>query len=506
MGVILIAYERESEQIALEQLLSARGHQVVKASNGLAALEAARRDPPHVIVADIVLPHMDGFALCRKWKQDERLETVPFFFYTRRHDDPKYERFALELGAERFFARTVQPDALLNAIDDLVARSRRTSETSPLPALEESVEHRAQEQERLQQEQQLLLQRAQQAQAALHKQVADLQATNLRLTSEAARLQEQMAMQGAIFGGLAEGCLALDADGRVLEVNATYCRMAGYSRESLLRMNFADLEPQDASNAAARRDPHGGERYETKLKRRDGSMLEVELSIGRLQHAIADRVLVVRDITKVLQARRVHTQTLSLLQRADLAIQGTIDALLRVTEIHDPHTAGSARRIAALAVALGREAGLDGERQHALRVAALLHDIGNVAVPAAILAKPAQLTAAETALMRTHVEEGRKLLAAIDFGAPIAEIVFEHHERYDGSGYPRGLQGEEIMIEARILAIADMLEALCSARSWRAARAMGSALDEIDRGAGTLFDRQLVAACTRLVREQGFSL
>jgi PleD family two-component response regulator len=114
MGVILIAYERDSEQVALEQLLAGRGHQVHKAGNGLAALDLARREPPHLVISDIVLPRMDGFALCRKWKQDERLQSIPFIFYTRRHDDPKYERFALELGAERFLARAAQPESLLS--------------------------------------------------------------------------------------------------------------------------------------------------------------------------------------------------------------------------------------------------------------------------------------------------------------------------------------------------------------------------------------------------------
>src|SRR5688572_22720328 len=120
MGVILIAFERESEQSALETLLSGRGHRVLKSANGLAALDAARKEPPQAIVSDIVLPRMDGFALCRKWKQDERLQNIPFLFYTRRHDDPKYERFALELGAERFLARSTSPDKLLSALDELL--------------------------------------------------------------------------------------------------------------------------------------------------------------------------------------------------------------------------------------------------------------------------------------------------------------------------------------------------------------------------------------------------
>jgi response regulator RpfG family c-di-GMP phosphodiesterase len=221
------------------------------------------------------------------------------------------------------------------------------------------------------------------------------------------------------------------------------------------------------------------------------------------QHAL---LALAEGAQRVLQSKRTHARTLRSLQRTDVALQGMIDSFVRMGERHDPYTAGSARRIAALAVALGREAGLDGEAQHALRMAALLHDVGNIAVPASILAKPAPLTETELALMRTHVEEGCQLLADIDFGAPIADIVYQSHERYDGSGYPRGLKGDEILFSARILAIADTLEAMCSPRSYRPAAGMDAAIDEINRGAGRLYDPHLVAACTRLVRQHGFTL
>jgi GAF domain-containing protein len=211
-------------------------------------------------------------------------------------------------------------------------------------------------------------------------------------------------------------------------------------------------------------------------------------------------------VWRVLESKRAHAATLGSLQRTDVALQGMIDSMVRMVERHDPYTAGSSRRLAALAVALGREAGLDGERQHALRVAALLHDIGNVAVPSSILAKPAPLTETELAIMRTHVDEGCQLLAEIDFGAPIADIIYQSHERYDGSGYPRGLKGEEILVEARILAIADTVEAMCSPRPYRPAAGMEAAIDTINRGAGKLYDLHLVTACTRLVRQHGFTL
>src|SRR6187399_2284189 len=166
MGVILVAYERESEQAALEKLLSPRGHRIVKANNGLEALDAARREPPHAIVSDIVLPRMDGFALCRKWKQDERLQAIPFVFYTRRHDDPKYERFALELGAERFLSRNEQPDALARVLDELLvnvaAPAAKSNATTRVPVLDAGSAQRSDALERAQQALAMATERAQQ--------------------------------------------------------------------------------------------------------------------------------------------------------------------------------------------------------------------------------------------------------------------------------------------------------------------------------------------------------
>lgn len=220
-------------------------------------------------------------------------------------------------------------------------------------------------------------------------------------------------------------------------------------------------------------------------------------------HALA---ALAEGAARVLQSKRAYARTLVSLQRTDVALHGMIDSFVRMIERHDPYTGGSSRRVAALAVAIAREIGLDGERQHGLRIAALLHDIGNIVVPATLLAKPAPLTETEHALMRTHVEEGCQLLAEIDFGAPVADIIYQHHERYDGSGYPRGIKGEEIMLEARILAIADSVEAMCSPRPYRPAVGMDAAIDEINRNAGRLYDPKLVEACTRLVRQHGFVL
>jgi putative nucleotidyltransferase with HDIG domain len=174
--------------------------------------------------------------------------------------------------------------------------------------------------------------------------------------------------------------------------------------------------------------------------------------------------------------------------------------------MRDPYTAGHQHRVAELACAIAKEMGWAENRSLALRVAAQVHDIGKIAIPAEILTKTTQLTKAEWALIREHPETGYLIMKDVPFHWPIAETVRQHHERMDGSGYPRGLKGNAILLGARILAVADIVESMASARPYRAARGMDVALKEIESQAGTLLDAEVVRICVRLFREQGFVL
>jgi HD-GYP domain-containing protein (c-di-GMP phosphodiesterase class II) len=149
--------------------------------------------------------------------------------------------------------------------------------------------------------------------------------------------------------------------------------------------------------------------------------------------------------------------------------------------------------------------GLDGHRLEGLRVAGLLHDVGKVSIPAEILNKPTGLTPIEMGLVQTHAEMGHAILREIDFPWPIAPAILQHHERMDGSGYPAGLRGEEILLEARILAVADSVEAMASHRPYRAAVGLEAALRDIENGGGTRYDQEVVSACLRVFTEDGFS-
>ncbi|HEY8538805.1 MAG TPA: response regulator, partial [Steroidobacteraceae bacterium] len=265
MGVILVAYERESEQTALEQLLGGRGHQVVKASNGLTALDLARREPPHLVVSDIVLPRMDGFALCRKWKQDERLQSIPFIFYTRRHDDPKYERFALELGAERFLARTAQPEALAEAVDQLLnkaaeaaaldrtviqrrpARQKAEAAASAEGAQQQLMQAHAQALAQLKAEHEQALsqaqQRAEQAVATLKREHEQALATARQALERAQEAHGRLRAQIAELEATQERIAAGEARfRRVFEANPLPMWIADHATRGFIAVNDAALE------------------------------------------------------------------------------------------------------------------------------------------------------------------------------------------------------------------------------------------------------------------------
>ncbi len=186
------------------------------------------------------------------------------------------------------------------------------------------------------------------------------------------------------------------------------------------------------------------------------------------------------------------------------SLMKTVEVAMKLSEMRDPYTAGHEKRVAEIAVAISAELGFDTECQQGMRVAGYLHDIGKIIIPAEILAKPGKLNDIEYSLVKYHVQAGYDAIKDVDFPWPVAEVVFQHHERLDGTGYPRGLKGEEIIIEARILSVADVVESMTSHRPYRAELGIEKALAEIERGSGITYDATVVDACIKLFRENGF--
>lgn len=214
-------------------------------------------------------------------------------------------------------------------------------------------------------------------------------------------------------------------------------------------------------------------------------------------------IVSMRDVTEHRRSQEEIFRTSESLKRA---LAGTVQAMSMTVEMRDPYTAGHQRRMADLAGAIAAEMGMDEEQVDFIRIAGSIHDIGKISVPSEILSKPAKLSETEFNLIKAHPQTGHDILKGIEFSLPIADIILHHHERLNGSGYPDGLKGDEIMPESRILAVADVVEAIASHRPYRATLGLEAALEEIDKNRGILYDPAVSDACLRLFREKGYLL
>jgi len=203
-----------------------------------------------------------------------------------------------------------------------------------------------------------------------------------------------------------------------------------------------------------------------------------------------------QDLEQMVKDRTVKLQK---------ALEGVIQASIRILESRDPYTAGHQQRVAKLAAAIAIEMNLRENQVEGIRMAGSIHDLGKISVPAEILSKPGRLTEIEFALIKTHPRVGYDIIADIEFPWPIAQMVLQHHERMDGSGYPQGLSGQDILLEARILCVADVVEAMASHRPYRSALGIDVALKEISDNAGKLYGPEAADAVLRLFREKKFT-
>ena len=201
------------------------------------------------------------------------------------------------------------------------------------------------------------------------------------------------------------------------------------------------------------------------------------------------------DRTTALQERE---------RRLQRVMDGSIEAISSAAEIRDPYTAGHERRVAHLAAAIARRLGLSETQERGIEITGFLHDIGKIAVPAEILSKPGKLNECEFDIIKTHPQVGYDILRKIDFFWPVADATLQHHERLNGSGYPHGLKGSEILLEAQILAVADVVEAMSSARPYRPAMTIELVIQQITKDRDAFFDANAVSACCELLRTENF--
>ena len=299
-------------------------------------------------------------------------------------------------------------------------------------------------------------------------------------------------------------------DGRLSYANRRAGEILGYAVEELSGRAIFDLivEADRANVAESMRQLLSGEQESVEqdfgVVHKDGSV--VDLGARAIRATVQGRKVVLGMAQDIGERKRAQAEIERYVQRLERAMESTLRAVSGVVELRDPYTAGHEHRVGELAAAIGAEMGLPAAVVKGLRLAGYVHDLGKVSVPAEILSKPTKLTPMEYELIKSHPQSGFEVLKDVDFPWPVAQIILQHHERLDGSGYPRGLKGDEILPEARVIAVADVVEAMSSHRPYRPGMGVDAALAEIETNSGKSYDAQVVAACLRLFRDRGYAL
>ena len=243
---------------------------------------------------------------------------------------------------------------------------------------------------------------------------------------------------------------------------------------------------------------------DTVRNRKDGT--EIPVSILGVPFEVGEEYAIYGIYRDISDSKTAEEKLKRSYQQLEKAMEGTVNTIAKLVETRDPYTAGHQVRVAELASAIAEELGLPSDRKDAIKFAAMIHDIGKISIPTEILSKPGRLSELEFRLIKHHPLSAYEILENINFPWPVADIVHQHHERMDGSGYPGRLKGEEILLEARILAVADVVEAMCSHRPYRGSLGIEKALEEIENRAGISYDEKVVSVCLNLFREKGFVL
>jgi PAS domain S-box-containing protein/putative nucleotidyltransferase with HDIG domain len=323
----------------------------------------------------------------------------------------------------------------------------------------------------------------------------------IRYAIERKRTEEELRGQALVFENIHDGIIVADLEGNIIRWNPAAERIFGYCEDEAFHKTLNMLTTK-IINGELRDDRWAGEMDFTRKDGTEGICETMVVPLRDTNDTITAVFGVFRDVTERKLAEE-ELQRSYLKLRESLIV--TVNTLASTVEMRDPYTAGHQRRVTILASAIAEDIGLTEEQFDGLRMAGLVHDIGKFSVPVEILNKPGSLSETEFNIIKTHPQAGYNILKEIEFPWPVAQIVLQHHERLDGSGYPQGLKNGGIMLEARILAVADVVEGMASHRPYRPALGIEAGLEEIAKNQGILYDPEIVDICKRLFIEKGFT-
>ena len=315
------------------------------------------------------------------------------------------------------------------------------------------------------------------------------------------KLRESEEKYRALFENTGTATMIIEEDRTISMVNTQGERLSGYSKDEIEnKMKWTDFViPEDMGKIKkyhiARR--KAGEKppteYEFSFIDKKGVIKNIFLKVGIIPGTVKSIASLI-DITESKQAE----------ERLKKTMDAAIDTMSNIIEAKDPYTAGHQHRVCQLAIRIAQEMKLPPDKIEGIRIASLIHDLGKISLPAEILSKPTKLVDIEFSLIKGHSQIGHDILKSIDFSYPVAQIVLQHHERLNGSGYPNNLKSDQILPEAKIIGVADVVEAMSSHRPYRPALGIDAALEEISQNKDILYDPEVVDACLKLFKEKGF--
>jgi PAS domain S-box-containing protein/putative nucleotidyltransferase with HDIG domain len=334
-----------------------------------------------------------------------------------------------------------------------------------------------------------------------------------KLSEIESRLKDSEIRYRRLFETAQDGILILDANtSQITDINPFLTEMLGFSKEELVGRKIWEIGPFkniDASKLAfTELQSKGYIRYENlPIETRDKREIAVEF-VSNVYDVNHGRVIQcnIRDITirKNAEISKAAENLIKSYEKVQKILDETVVAIALICERRDPYTAGHQNRVAQLACAIASEMGMNEEEISYIKIGATLHDIGKIYVPAEILSKPGKLSLSEFEIIKTHPLVGYEIIKTIDFPEVISQIILQHHERLDGSGYPYRLKAGDITIEAKIIAVADVVEAMSSHRPYRPSLGIDKALEDIEKNKGILFDPVVVEACTKIIKKKLF--
>ncbi len=342
----------------------------------------------------------------------------------------------------------------------------------------------------------------------LYERVAQLEVENAHLRQERDDLKRAEGQLKTLIDNAHDIVFQLSLKGVIEYVSPKVKELYGYEPEKLVGKTFESTTPLSELPKAIKalnRALSGETILNLEIGQLNSSGNIVIVEINGAPIIRDDKVIAVQGVMRdITERKRAEEAVRNSAQKLVKAMEDTMQAMAMIVEMRDPYTAGHQRRVTQLACIIAEEMGLSSEQVIGLRLAGLIHDIGKVRVPAEILTNPNELSEAERTIIQMHPSLGYDLLKTLDLPWPVADIINQHHERLNGSGYPSGLFGKDIIPEARILAVADVVEAIASHRPYRPALGINKALEEISEQKNILYDAEVVDSCIKIFRERSF--